>query len=950
MEDTKKKFTEKDKIKQILDNENISQYKWFFGTFNNDERKEIFEIIYNNLFKENQEEEIKDYPKNLKDYIKAKDLRYYNKTNKEIILSFKEKEEDLNKSLEKFNIRLIIEYNYYLYLEDNEKKNFIKITCLRNIRFGEQYEWICNPLYLLYFQYYIMNYSKPSRVQSIYIKGEEDEEEEGEEEGEEEEEIVDTIDSVSKANQILKNENFIYIKDTPQIDFKKIFEDGNEEFSLLKDNILKYLDYNSNDEKQIIGCDKIYNNNYDSVIDFCFEIHFDNFIYGFHNGYYFFELNLINCLNLYIINKNKFFYMNFSKIKKIFNNKNNFKQYLIFWLAKLFLVQEKVDTIKYYEFVNNLIDSIFKNKANYLEIILNKLNESFPKNNNIVSDNSKILDKKILIILNNIDISDLQWIEKKKFSNLNILFIFNIQDNFDVFQSFYHEQTKLKKFFLENEDEISYRDPYKEGNNDNFYSIFQTKDEYENSKKKLIERVFNGFKTEKDKLLNLAFILNISEIIDRFNNKTCSIIKLKINLGIDSNIQMLKPFCPLINLYVSVNGNTKFNIDNIMIKEIFIYNQMKKLYLSKMISYLNQNSTELFLDDIKGPLLEKDIILNILTGQINLVKYSHVSEFKEIKVRSLYCLDQNKSKQYEDNKDNNVIITQDSKTAEFYDFAFKIKNYMKFGQISISKNENDLEKLNKEAIILDLINFDLNKGKLNLGKIDNYSFAIITSINVFNEYKKLSKNKMNHTFFLMKEHCKKNNFEFYIYNYFENNFYIYKEDCDNIEKFQNFFNDINKIDFFDKNLQLYKFIESSNKKISLKLTKNDLLNPLKIYYQINEKRKIVFKNLAKYEFNPSMLNMFSGINNIGFAFWNYGENKQIEYLQINLNEKINYFKGNKINKIKPIIFENTNKFEFHALLFLLTEEEIKEDEKKNPKKLLNKKRRKAKEPSKKEKK
>ena len=273
-----------------------------------------------------------------------------------------------------------------------------------------------------------------------------------------------------------------------------------------------------------------------------------------------------------------------------------------------------------------------------------------------------------------------------------------------------------------------------------------------------------------------------------------------------------------------------------------------------------------------------------------------------------------------------MIITQESKTSEFYDFAFKINNYMKFGQISSLKDEKDLEKLSRDAIILDFINFNRNKDKLNLGDVNSYSFALITSINTFNNYKDLDQEKKEkHTFFLMKEHCKKNHLEFYIYNYYENKIYIYNENSGQIEKFDNFFNVVNEIKFFDKNLQLYKFIESSNRKISFKLVQKDLLDPLKQYYYTIEKKLIRFIYLAKYEFNPSMLNMFSGINNIGFAFWNYSEKKQREYLQINLNNNIKYFKDNIMLENKPAIFENTKNSDFHALLFLLQEEKIEKE-------------------------
>ena len=62
-------------------------------------------------------------------------------------------------------------------------------------------------------------------------------------------------------------------------------------------------------------------------MDFCFETHFDNYIYSFQNGYYFFEINLINCLDSYG-NKSRFLYLNLNKIKKIFNKKYLFKKYI----------------------------------------------------------------------------------------------------------------------------------------------------------------------------------------------------------------------------------------------------------------------------------------------------------------------------------------------------------------------------------------------------------------------------------------------------------------------------------------------------------------------------------------------------------------------------------------------------------------------------------------------
>ena len=937
MEDNIEVPPKKDEI-ELTENNNLD-YKLFFNHHDQKDRKEIFDIIYNSLFKENEKIDIEDSPERIEDDSITKDDKYINKTNEEIITLFNKKEKEINKDLEKYEIKLGTFRYYYLYLENFQKNYCIPITCLRNVKFEDEYEWICNPSYLLYFQYIILNYEKPSSIQSIDEKGENKEK-------------VITIDSISKANILLNDENFIYIKDTgvQNIDYNKIFEDGSKEFDLSKENIMEYLDYNENDPKQIIDADKIYNNNYINIIEYAFDSHFSNLIYSFQNGYYFFEYNLIKCLKFFQKRKKKFLYLNIKKIKKILNIKYSFKKYLIFWLSKLFVEDKqkqisnsevnKNDEImnekkKFIYFIKKLIDSIVKNKSKYLEIILDVINNKLSKTDNINGQNrNDIICNKLLVILNNIDYSDIEWIEKKKYVNLNILFIFNIQYNFDIFQSYYYEESILKKYFLENNDEIIYKDPTKENINNYFYNIFESKDKYEMSKKDLITTIIQEFKDNNDKLLNIAFILNIYQIIKKITDEKKSVARLKTNLGIASDIIILKPFLPLINFIVSVNeDNIIFNIDNIKFKEMYFYEFLKEIYKSTMIKYLNTNSNQFYLDDIKGPLLEKDIILNILTGQIDNSKYGKYSYFKEIKVQSIYCLNYDEKKNYEDNQNNNIVITQENKTAEFYDVAFKInknnENYMKFCQISILKDDNDLKKLNKKSIILDIINFDLKKGNLNIGNIDGYSFVIITSMNVFNEYKKLDEEKrQNHTFFKMKEHCEKNNFEFYIYDYFENNMYIYDINKNNIEISDDFFEEIKKLDLFDKNLGLYNFIGASEKKLSLKYTRNDLFYPIENYYQAEIENKIHIINLAKFKFERSMLEMSTNIKDIGLAFWNYN-NKHFDNLMINLNEKKEYFKGNKIIENKSEIFENPNNKKLHALLFSLeTEENNKIDEKK----------------------
>ena len=192
-----------------------SHIERFFKSFDKDKRREIFEIIYNSLFKENGTYNREEVPKILNEYINAKDATYIDKTNEDISELFVLKEKELNKKLEKYKIKLVLKDNYYLFLVDDNNKSYFKISCLRNIRFGEEYEWVCSPHYLLYFQYYELKYEKPSFVEKMDITDKNVIEEK-----------VETIDNVSKANQLLIKENFIYIKDSmvQNIDFNKIFE------------------------------------------------------------------------------------------------------------------------------------------------------------------------------------------------------------------------------------------------------------------------------------------------------------------------------------------------------------------------------------------------------------------------------------------------------------------------------------------------------------------------------------------------------------------------------------------------------------------------------------------------------------------------------------------------------------------------------------------------------
>ena len=109
---------EKDE-KLIFNNINLSKCKWFFNTFPHNKRQEIFEIIYDFLFKDDKNPKDQPFsPDAIKDYIRAKDARFNNKNKEEIIQTFKIKKQEINKKLKEYNLKLTLKDMYFLNLED----------------------------------------------------------------------------------------------------------------------------------------------------------------------------------------------------------------------------------------------------------------------------------------------------------------------------------------------------------------------------------------------------------------------------------------------------------------------------------------------------------------------------------------------------------------------------------------------------------------------------------------------------------------------------------------------------------------------------------------------------------------------------------------------------------------------------------------------------------------
>lgn len=104
---------------------------------------------------------------------------------------------------------------------------------------------------------------------------------------------------------------------------------------------------------------------------------------------------------------------------------------------------------------------------------------------------------------------------------------------------------------------------------------------------------------------------------------------------------------------------------------------------------------------VNGYFFEKQIIFDILVEKIREENKTN-SNFKELNVHSIYCMDANiKAINFNNYKDKNILITQESKTGEIYDFAIIIGNNIKLYQVSTKKPVNDFLRLNRILIEID---------------------------------------------------------------------------------------------------------------------------------------------------------------------------------------------------------------------------------------------------------
>jgi len=353
-----------------------------------------------------------------------------------------------------------------------------------------------------------------------------------------------------------------------------------------------------------------------------------------------------------------------------------------------------------------------------------------------------------------------------------------------------------------------------------------------------------------------------------------------------------------INLIISQDNNNCLHITDIKFKNEEIKNKFISNYKNLLLSYLNrdndENISKLF-SDVNGIFFEKQIILDLLLDKI---KSDKDRNFRELNVHSIYCMEFNINKiDISEYKNKDIIIIQDSKTGEIYDFGIIIDNSIKLYQVSIRKSLQDLLKLNKNLIEVDC-NYMMNNCLNNIGNYQNFSFGIITSISAFNKYAELIKEKTENekegnlnniekiknkitktSYYLMKEHCQKNKYELLVYDLNKKKVYIENDSNELIEYDLYKFHIENKLNIPN----LKSIIELKPKKISIKQFQKD-----KFIDKLNETK--LFPGLEKKE-NQNSLNIVGKFN------------FQKEFLNIKELEDDNYFlyiSGKKRNENKSL--------------------------------------------------
>ena len=786
---------------------------------------------------------------------------------------------------------------------EKKEKDQIDIIYLMNIEFitkikiNEDEEWICNPDYAIYLIYIKKNLKN---LQPFPKKEFDD----------------DSSYSLTDESDI---EHFIFITNNKynrekkkileikaELNISNIYGDIRQKDATYKEYIDHYLNAIEHEEIDITN----YQNN--NIALYFEKLHkytgIKNIIFqdqNILNSFY----KIIHLNNFYYEEILRFFYLDLKILNEI-KNTNEKKRYLSYYIARLYNCNTEFKN-DFENFVNDNLKQV--NDKNFINNLIDRIVD---KNNNLIKNNNETTP--FYIIIDNIDTDENYKIIERlmhndEIKNIYIYGIINIDTNFgqEQFMKLYNKKSTERGFYVH----------YLNSNN----SELVNKKDY--NVKKFFKDIGKDINILKDFLQLIYFKKYFNECTKNDNHFLMKYIKY-IKLIITEDINN----CLFINDIEFKNEEIKIN---------FIKN-----YKDILISYLNKNNDKIIADLFSGlnsDLFEKQIILDILLDKIISDKERN---FKELKVHTIYCMDLDlKNIDISQYKEKDIIIIQDSKTGEVYDFGIIVNKKVKLYQVSTNKSKDDLIMLEKNKIEFDC-NYMMNKYLNHFGDYSNFSFGIITSTLTFNNYSKLlkeEKNILNTPYYLMKEHCLKNNYELFIYDLIKHK--IYKEDesnnlieCDlykfnnknelKIPKLKEIYTQSPKKISMKKFNKVYFVEKLKNTKLFSRLDKNESMNSLNVVGKFDYKNELL--NIREVEEENYFIYISGEKNKKTFEILKYGQEtlvkeiketdwksyKEIEYNEITLNKKKSEillfnigkeitFLGKK-RKIEPISSEKNN--------------------------------------------
>ena len=422
----------------------------------------------------------------------------------------------------------------------------------------------------------------------------------------------------------------------------------------------------------------------------------------------------------------RIFYLN---INYLVNNKTieKWNNYFSFFISMIFHNNEIEEYEKFYK---EKILKIFMKGVFELKMIIEQLIKYFEGKNDEL--------KKILFIFDNIHLvkqyNEVILVEENINKCLIYKFISLNDDTFNLFEKYLKEGTNFYFINLKEMSNLDFLDDFNE-----YKNYLLLKEEFlEQYNKRIINesnQIMNSFSSQEN-FINLMILMNF------------------INKNEDSDfiyywLPYLRKYIDYIYLKVTNKKVVKIVMKNNTIKDIFIYHYIYSKYFT-LSDNLN-NSIDVLLGSQEGINFEKQIIYSIL-----LKKFSQFYDW--VKIYQIFCI---KDIPYFD-KNKNILFYQINSYSPLYDFGILLSNNniktLKSYQIGINKTIPELNKINKNIIILDLSYFvEFIKRKFNVN-ILNCSFGIITTI-------KAKDNELKYNNFKnMKEYCHKNKYEFILFD------------------------------------------------------------------------------------------------------------------------------------------------------------------------------------------